>query len=183
MRRNIILVPLVRISSQIVEILEQSLAGIFGSGIHVRMRIGSLDYAYAPKRKQYLAPLILSSLRSLTAGVRCLGIVNVDLYSPGLNYILGEADIGSGVALISLYRLRPQVYGLPPDEKLYHNRIIKEAVHELGHTYYLNHCLDGKCVMHFSRGLADTDLKQVGFCQKCQKKLDEAGPNGDAATA
>jgi len=177
MGRKIILRQLAQIDSHILEILKQGLEKTFDCPVQIKAHIGSLDYAYASKRKQYLAPLILSVLRGLSmeTGARCLGIVDVDLYSPGLNFVFGEADIGSRMAIISLYRLRQERYGLPPDEELYQSRAIKEAVHELGHAYYLSHCPDIKCVMHFSDGLADTDRKRVNFCPRCQQRLTGGG--------
>jgi len=140
----------------------------------------NLDYAYDLKRKQYLAPQLLSALRSfkMEPGDRCLGIVDVDLYSPGLNFIFGEADVGSGVVIVSLCRLRQERYGLPQDEGLFRDRAVKEAVHELGHTYYLSHCADAKCVMHFSNSLADTDIKGASFCNRCRQRLEEERDKG-----
>ena len=172
---KIILRPLAQIDSQILEILKQSLGQTFNCPVEIEAQIGSLDYAYDKNKKQYLAPKLLSTLRSfkMEPGDRCLGIVDVDLYSPGLNFIFGEADIGSGVAIISLYRLRQECYGLPQDQGLFQDRAIKEAVHELGHTYHFGHCRDVKCVMHFSNSLADTDIKGASFCHKCQQKLKE----------
>jgi len=182
MRRKIILRPLAQIDSRITGILKQGLEQTFNCPVEIKAQISNLDDAYEPKRKQYLAPRLLATLRSfnMESGERCLGIVDIDLYSPGLNFIFGEADIGSGVAIISLYRLRQKCYGLPPDEGLYQSRAIKEAIHELGHTYYLSHCPDAKCVMHFSNSLADTDIKEASFCQKCQQRLKEEGVNRDA---
>jgi len=185
MGRKIILRPLAQIDSHILEILRQALEQTFNCSVGSKAQIGSLDYAYAPNRKQYLAPLLLSALRGfqMELGDRCLGIVDVDLYAPGLNFVFGEADIGSGVAVISLYRLRHERYSLPQDEKIFRDRAIKEAVHELGHTYYLSHCQDVKCVMHFSNSLADTDIKGASFCSKCQQRLKEMETrNGTQAT-
>ena len=39
---------------------------------------------------------------------------------------------GEGVEVID--RLRPEAYGLPQDEDLLFERLVKEALHELGHT-------------------------------------------------
>ena len=175
MEQRIILRPLVQIDSHILETLKQSLTQTFNCLVEIEALTLSLEYAYEPKRKQYLASPLLSTLRSFSMepGDKCLGIVDVDLYTPGLNFIFGEADISSGVAIISLYRLRQERYGLPQDEGLFQDRAIKEAVHELGHTYHLSHCGDIKCVMHFSNSLADTDIKSASFCPKCQRRLKE----------
>jgi len=180
MRRKIILRPLAEIDSQILEILKQSLGPTFNCSVEIKAQISHLDYAYEPERKQYLASRLLATLPSFSMepGDKCLSIVDVDLYAPGLNFIFGEADISSGVAIISLYRLRQERYGLPQDEGLFRDRTIKEAVHEVGHTYYLSHCPDVKCVMHFSNSLPDTDIKRATFCQKCQQKLREVFNQG-----
>ena len=133
--------------------------------------------------QQYPASLLLSTLRSfkIEPGEKCLGMVDFDLYSPGLNFVFGEADIRCGVAIISLYRLKQERYGLPQDEALFRDRASKEAVHELGHTYHLSHCQDARCVMHFSNSLADTDIKRTSFCQKCQQRLKQGEIRADVA--
>jgi archaemetzincin len=51
------------------------------------------------------------------------------------------------------------------------NRVIKEAVHELGHALGLTHCEKSRCVMHFSNSLQDTDFKHYMFCERCNKIL------------
>jgi archaemetzincin len=102
---------------------------------------------------------------------RLLGLVDLDLYTPGLNFVFGQASMGGREALIALPRLRQSFYGLADDEALFHERAIKEAVHELGHTYGLGHCPDATCVMHFSNSLPDTDFKGKGFCAVCKAAL------------
>jgi len=176
--------PLDEIASHILETLKQGLEHTFNCPVEIEAQINSLDYAYNPDRKQYLAPRILSTLRnfSIKSGDRRLGIVDVDLYAPGLNFVFGQADISAKVAIVSLHRLRQECYGLPQDEGLFQERALKEAVHELGHTYHLGHCNNPKCVMHFSNSLADTDIKEADFCDKCQQRLKEAETKADATT-
>jgi archaemetzincin len=130
-----------------------------------------LAQAYNPERKQYFSSKLLASLEKSEGEERVVGVADVDLYVPRLNFVFGEADMVSGTAIVSLCRLRPEYYGLAPDEALFLERATKEIVHELGHTFGLGHCPNNKCVMHFSNSLADTDLKEAHFCNKCRPKI------------
>ena len=172
---RIILVMLSEINEHILEVLKQGLEQTFNRVVETRAKIRSLDNAYAPSRNQYISPRLLSRLRRIKkgSGDKILGIVDVDLYSPEFDFVFGEAEIGSGVATVSLYRLRPECYGLRPNAKVFEERAVTEAVHELGHLYHLGHCLNPKCVMHFSTSLVNIDMKGKTFCSKCQQELKE----------
>jgi archaemetzincin len=100
-----------------------------------------------------------------------LGVTNVDLTVPGLNFVFGLADSGSRCAIVSLARLYPEYYGQPRNPGLFKARTLKEAVHELGHLLGLGHCPDPACIMFFSNTLADTDRKGPGFCRCCRELL------------
>ena len=100
-----------------------------------------------------------------------LGICNFDAYSPGLNFVFGQASLTGGVAAIYLPRLRQDFYGRDADTSIFIERVLKEATHEVGHAFGLEHCPKRSCVMHFSNSLADTDYKAKDFCNMCTKKL------------
>jgi archaemetzincin len=102
---------------------------------------------------------------------KILGILDLDAYSDGLNFVLGEAFRNGGMAAIYLPRLKEEFYRLESNEQSFYERMVKEAVHELGHTFGLTHCDNQVCVMHFSNSLRDTDIKDRSFCKSCRSQL------------
>lgn len=129
--------------------------------------------AYNSKRNQYYSTEILRVLKDMRPGgtLYLLGVTELDLYVPTLNYVFGEALPLRNVAIISLHRLRQEFYGKDADRSILVERIIKEAVHELGHVWGVRHCPNPRCVMFFSNSLEDTDRKSDSFCPKCQAVL------------
>jgi archaemetzincin len=172
---TITLVPIGVVDKSLLPIIGENISQAFGrppTGRCMWSLAESLDhpaYAYNARRRQYLSSAILKRLRDLALpdAERCLGIVDLDLYVPDLNFVFGQASLNGREAVIALPRLRQGFYGLPDDEALFHERAVKEAIHELGHTYGLHHCPDSLCVMHFSNSLHDTDVKSAHFCQRC----------------
>jgi archaemetzincin len=172
------LLPMGEVGQAVIESLASHLEETFSVPVIFHEPFGLPASSYDATRHQHVSTPILKSLArfksSLTQVERVLGIVDADLYASDLNFVFGEADPKEGVAVISLTRLRPQFYGLSPDEALFHERMLKEAVHELGHTYGLGHCANSACVMHFSNSLKDTDVKEPSFCPKCHSHLTAA---------
>ena len=178
--KMICLLAINRVDNTLLERLSTNLEKIFGGKVQVSHAPLDLQFAYNVERDQYHSSLILEKLSDFgsvgqkmdpEACERILGMLDVDLYVPDLNFVFGEADVLSNRAVISTKRLRPEYYGLPKDEMLFFDRILKESVHELGHTYGLGHCPDKKCVMYFSNSLQDTDVKSSSFCENCKRKL------------
>jgi len=116
--------------------------------------------AYAPARGQYRAESLLA-LVSGHGARHVLAITHRDLFAGDLNFVFGIAA-PRGACLVSTARLLAGA-----DEPLFRARLLKEAVHELGHTLGLEHCADPGCVMHFSNSLADTDRKGDAWCSRC----------------
>jgi archaemetzincin len=172
-QEKICLLVISKLDSTLLEKLSTGLEKIFEQQVQVTQNSLDLEFAYNPEREQYYSSAILERLPEIgsQACERILGIVDVDLYVPDLNFVFGEADMVEKTAVLSTKRLRPEYYGLPEDEELLQERTLKESVHELGHTYGLRHCPDKKCVMHFSNSLRDTDIKSSSFCENCKKKL------------
>ena len=54
-------------------------------------------------------------------------------------------------------------------------RLVKEASHELGHTFGLRHCVDWRCVMASSHAVERLDVKGADFCAACRKPVVQNG--------
>jgi archaemetzincin len=121
--------------------------------------------AFNSRRQQYRADDFLESAGNV-AGDRVLAVTNYDLYAGNLNFVFGMAESSGKCAVISLFRLRVGV-----DVEEFRRRAVKEAVHELGHTFGLCHCSNSRCVMYFSNSLVDTDRKGTDWCEVCERQL------------
>ena len=170
---KITLRPIGTLDNAILVALKERLSVIFGCTVNIASLLEIPRYAYEQDRAQYRAALIVDKLAENIdeKGEKILGVTGEDLFEQGLNFVFGEASPAHGAAVISLCRLRQEFNGELPDTDILLDRTVKEAVHELGHTFGLGHCSNIHCVMHFSNCLADTDIKDGSFCSKCHPKL------------
>jgi archaemetzincin len=174
-KKKIYLVPIGEIDKTLLEKLKEALQERFKLNVEISSSLPILEDAYNSKRNQYLASPILYQLKKNIQpdAKRTLGIIDKDIYTYGLNFIFGLADIKGQACLISITRLRESYCGKSEDENLFFQRVLKEAVHELGHTFGLRHCDNPKCVMYFSNSLLDTDIKGADFCLRHQGELEK----------
>jgi len=171
--RSITLVPIGRANEQSLGVLKEQLPEKFpGASCRIKEIDTGFEESFNTRTGQYYATKILASLErhaKHAEGEKLLGVTDLDLYVPNMNFVFGEASLPGRAAVISTHRLKDATrYG---DAQLFHVRVIKEAVHELGHTMGLSHCDKPSCVMYFSNSLSDTDRKGEDFCETCSRKL------------
>ncbi len=126
--------------------------------------------AWDPRRRQWSSTRILRWLGEAgPKGGKLLGITDVDLFIPILTFVFGEAQLGGASAVVSTARLAdPEEVG---DARVVLERLAKESVHELGHTFGLTHCGTPGCVMGRSASVRDVDRKRGDLCPECRGRL------------
>ena len=124
-------------------------------------------------RKQYQSKALLKIARDRAKALsdwhtKVLLITDADIYDVDTLFIAGQAEVNGRAAVVSLARLGAG------DEERFLKRVLKESLHELGHTLGLGHCNDHDCVMFPSRVLANSDVKRHDFCKRCTTKAGRA---------
>lgn len=128
--------------------------------------------AYHPERDQYHSSELIGIMSPIDDGEgHILAITPVDLYIPILTYVFGEAQVGGRLAIVSYHRLRQTFYGLPQNPELLRDRLLKECLHELGHTRGLHHCQNYECVMASAFSVERIDIREPDYCSECRLQV------------
>jgi archaemetzincin len=153
---------------QFIPPIEKAVNQAFGLTTAVGALLDDLDFALHQGRQQYHSTAILERLARVLSPphLKVLGITDVDLFIPILTHVYGEAQLGGRSCIVSSCRLNQGQQRFLPDRTCI-DRLIKEAVHELGHTFKLKHCPDPACIMHYCRNLHDVDQKSASLCRYC----------------
>lgn len=133
----------------------------------------ALENAFDTTRLQYNSSKILLQIieKAPRDAAKVLAITEVDLFIPILTFVFGEAQLNGMASIISTHRLNTKYYGLTENQTLLTERLLKEAIHELGHNFGLIHCRNHSCVMRSSTYVEDIDFKSVELCPRCFNQL------------
>jgi archaemetzincin len=165
--------PFDKIAGRLLEAIRTAIEDRFGLRAKLGEELAAPEHAYSHERGQYLSSSFLDLLakRAQDRNQILLGVAAVDLYTPELNFVFGEASSPDRVAVFSLARLYSTTGAEKDGKTIVERRAVTEAVHEVGHVFKLNHCSRRDCVMWFSNTLAETDRKGTRFCLKHLQEL------------
>ena len=166
---NIILIsPIGDLEADLTNRISGEINRIFGYKTETHSLLTDVEFVLDNDRLQYHSTPILEKLAqgSPSNAIKVLAIVEVDLFIPILTHVYGEAQMGGQACIVSTYRLKE---GLSPagNSEGFRCRLVKEAIHELGHTFKLRHCKDPNCLMHYCRTVRDVDRKSDELCRYC----------------
>lgn len=170
---EIIILPFTGLDERYIEDLAYRLDNVLPHKVLVSPSTFDPEFAFIAERNQYFSTKILEVLaeEKMEPDSRILGVTNADLFIPILTYVFGESMLNGPAAVVSLYRLNPEIYGYPVNNKVLMNRLEKVAIHELGHSFGLQHCPDYRCVMHASNVVEGVDFKGKTYCRQCLQGL------------
>jgi archaemetzincin len=132
--------------------------------------------AFYPARRRWRAEILLDWLeRHMPAdGMKILGLTSADISTTkGAAQdwgVLGLGSLDGHACVLSSYRARRHV-----TVAVELARMAKVAVHEVGHTFGLEHCPTPGCLMEDARGKVATTDGEDDLCPACRRQLQAAG--------
>jgi archaemetzincin len=147
--------------------LEEPIVQVLGvSSFPGKALMAAPTFAFNKDRQQYHTTAIMRRLLTIKESTSPLimGVADVDLFQPDSNFVYGEADRESHVAVMSLCRLKGE-------GDAWKRRTFVEAVHQAGHLVGLSYCEDARCAMYLATTITDADRRQLHLCNNCRNEL------------
>jgi archaemetzincin len=138
------------------------------------------EEAYNKRRRQYnvcrLAKAVEGYIRPDT--FRAIGIVDADVYFPGLNFVFGSRVPGSRAIVIGLKRLRPPEWVSQWGEDEEWKELIKRrvgvlVVSQIASSLGLGACESPGCARMAVNSLPELDRKSATLCPTCAAQISE----------
>lgn len=173
----ILIVPLGAAPTAEVGIVQRAAQCFFALEVRVAARERLAASAFYAPRSRYRAERLLTQLErpEYASAHRVLGLANVDISTTKGSIedwgVLGLASLDGRVGVLSSFRCRRGATG--PEHVA--QRLGKTAVHELGHTFGLDHCGQFGCLMGDGQGSVFTTDREFDFCSECRARLKRRG--------
>jgi archaemetzincin len=156
-----------------LELVRRALEAVYSERVSVLSNVELPKSAFYAPRSRYRAEKLLDFVRvRLPSGaLRIAGITAVDISTtkpPHADWgILGLATIDGSACVLSTFRCHRRA------KNAEHARVrfAKTAVHELGHTFGLDHCPNRGCLMEDGGGSVFTTDRESDLCTTCRSAL------------
>jgi archaemetzincin len=164
--------PLGNVASPDVNVVKSSVESFYHDKCIIKPAVRLTKDILADSKSRYEANRILAKYNSkdnvLILTEKDIACINPERNSKewgifGLGYMPGTTCV------ISTFRLKRHA-----SKELFHNRLIKVCLHEIGHNLGLKHCTSGdkRCLMNDANGtIKEVDQEQIFLCRKCRKQL------------
>jgi len=175
----IAVIPLGGVGQDVLRVVADSVQGLLRLPVDLLEGIDLPEEAFLPSRNQYNAMALIKYLNEnhSHSGLKVLGVTERDITNPILTYVFGEAYMNGRTAVMSCCRLRLGPSGDPVPREQFLDRVVKVAIHEIGHTFNIPHCHTDRCVMRASNNLPELDDKLNYLCGYCELFLAESLTN------
>ncbi len=165
------------VSATELELVSRSLRAFYAVSVETLPTEPVPRAAYYPPRARYRAERLLDYLerRVPEKAFRLIGLTAVDISTSKGPYvdwgILGLANLDGSVCVLSSFRCARGA----KSPRHARERFAKTAVHELGHTFGLDHCPNAGCLMRDGNGTVLTTDSEKDLCSACTAKLSARG--------
>lgn len=143
---------------QLLGWLREELTQLLGVQVEILEPVGIPKGSFDPEKNKYNAQAIVDYLDKLGHREILLGIIDLDI---------GLFGFSNKNALVSIEPL------LDADPRVFYERVLKQSMHELGHTFKLSDCYYTKCAMYPTHKIDVLDTKTHHFCDRCLHLLKE----------
>ncbi|MBM4372089.1 MAG: matrixin family metalloprotease [Deltaproteobacteria bacterium] len=160
-------------------VVRQALRDVYGFDVRILEPLAMPPVAYYKPRNRHRADRLLAVLDGLRqeAARACelvVGLTRQDISTTKGDVkdwgIFGLGQIHGTACVVSAYRLIRGLGKKEADKGL--RRVVKVAIHEVGHVLGLHHCPTPGCVMNDAEGTVKTVDRETGLlCPACQRFL------------
>ena len=164
---NIEIQPLGAVNVKQISAVRDGLKKSFNGTVSVRRSIPLPKVAFYPSRGRYRAERLITFLTAVVRDrhTKVIGLTAADISTTKDRFpdwgVFGLGNVGGKACVVSTFRLKG-------------SRAFAQAVaiHEVGHTFGLNHCPHRGCVMQDAKGTIQTLKTETGqFCGTCRTFL------------